>query len=106
MSTVTVSDDEAALLRIIRAMVSNMVHEEIRNRPAPAPKPAPPPPPPAIPDKLERLVYSMGEVAELLGVSRATLWRWRKDKKFKTVRIGSRPAVPHAELMRLAQGSD
>jgi len=38
--------------------------------------------------KLGKLI-SIIEVAELLGVSRATVWRWIQSKKIATVRLGS-----------------
>ncbi|HVS87098.1 MAG TPA: helix-turn-helix domain-containing protein [Candidatus Acidoferrum sp.] len=45
----------------------------------------------------------ISEVAERLGVSRATVWRQIKLGHIRSVRIGTRVLVSDAELARLAQ---
>jgi excisionase family DNA binding protein len=45
----------------------------------------------------------ISEVAERLGVSRATVWREIKRGHIRSVRIGARVLVSDAELARLAE---
>jgi excisionase family DNA binding protein len=52
---------------------------------------------------VETRLRSIPEVAERLGVSRATVWRLIKDARIRSVRIGARVLVSDAELARLAE---
>jgi excisionase family DNA binding protein len=57
-------------------------------------------------DVLERLGYSVGEVAGMLGVSRGTVYRHVKDGEIGTVRIGNRIVIPAAALRKLLTVDD
>lgn len=46
----------------------------------------------------DRLAYRIDEVAELAGISRATIYRWIAAGKLKTVKIGSIRLVPERAL--------
>ncbi len=46
---------------------------------------------------MERFL-TFGEVRRLLGVSRATLWRWTTERGLKTVRVGNVARVRASDL--------
>ncbi len=46
----------------------------------------------------ERLSYPVPEAAEQLGVGTRTIWRWIKEGKLQTARLGSRVLVPRKAL--------
>jgi excisionase family DNA binding protein len=47
---------------------------------------------------MEERFLSFGAVRQLLGVSRATLWRWETERGLKVVRIGSVARVRESDL--------
>ena len=54
--------------------------------------------------KVDALVdgaYGPEEAAKLLGKGIATVWRWIRDDKIMTVRIGGRTLIPSQEIERL-----
>jgi excisionase family DNA binding protein len=53
----------------------------------------------------DRLLYSPRETQELLGISRATVYRLVSAGKLKKVKIGSRTGVTAASIHRLASGA-
>jgi excisionase family DNA binding protein len=53
----------------------------------------------------DRLLYSPRETQELLGISRATVYRLVGAGRLKTVKIGSRTGVTAASIHRLASGA-
>lgn len=42
--------------------------------------------------------YKLAEVQKMLGVSRATLWRWTAEKNLKVVRIGHVARIRESDL--------
>ena len=48
-----------------------------------------------------RLAYGVTEAAAALSVGTATVWRWVKDGKVKTLKIGCRTLIRREELVRL-----
>ena len=52
---------------------------------------------------LERRAYSVGETAELLRVSKATIGRRIREGKIRAIRVGSRVLVPSDSIQRLLQ---
>jgi excisionase family DNA binding protein len=50
---------------------------------------------------LERRAYSVGEAAELLRVSKATIGRRIREGKIRAIRVGSRVLVPSDSIQRL-----
>ena len=48
-----------------------------------------------------QLGWRMGEFAAASGISLATLWRYVKDGKIKTVKIGNVKLIPRSEAQRL-----
>ena len=42
--------------------------------------------------------YRLGEVQEMLGVSRSTLWRWTAENGLKVVRVGSVTRIRESDL--------
>ena len=50
---------------------------------------------------LPRQAYRPEEAAEALGVSKTTIWRWRKAGRLRFVRVGRIALVPAAEIDRL-----
>lgn len=52
-------------------------------------------------------VLTFNEARKRLGgVSRTTFYRWRAERKIKTVMIGNREYVPWSEIERLAAKGD
>ncbi len=45
--------------------------------------------------------YSIEEVANILRVSKKTIWQWIKDGRVKTRRVGRSNTFPHAIVMEL-----
>lgn len=52
---------------------------------------------------MEKL-YKLQEVAEVLGVTRRTLYTWIKDGKLETVKVGREHRVPEEALKRITSG--
>lgn len=48
-----------------------------------------------------QLGWRMGEFAAASGISLATLWRYVKDGKIRTVKIGNVKLIPRSEAQRL-----
>ena len=44
------------------------------------------------------------QVAELLGVTEPTLWRWNKEGYLKKVMIGGKPRYKESEVMAIREG--
>ena len=44
--------------------------------------------------KIADYFYTEGQVAELLGVNRVTIWRWIKGGKFNVQHIGREALIP------------
>lgn len=42
--------------------------------------------------------YKLGEVQEMMGVSRSTLWRWTSEHGLKVVRIGTVTRIRDRDL--------
>lgn len=57
----------------------------------------------ATPNKAERLAYSLGEVARLLGLGRNTAYQAAQSGEIPTIRIGRRRLVPAVALQRLLE---
>jgi excisionase family DNA binding protein len=53
-----------------------------------------------------RLAYNIGEAAQLIGVSKSTMWRAVKSGGIRTTRLGDRVLVSHKELERLLKKSE
>ncbi|MBR0651615.1 helix-turn-helix domain-containing protein [Roseomonas terrae] len=53
---------------------------------------------------MERIAYSIAETTKLLGVGRATLYRWISAGTLRVRRVGGRTLVPAAEISRLVGG--
>ena len=52
----------------------------------------------------QRLFYKVSEVAEALGISRATVWRLIKQGEIPAVRIGRQYFIPRSYVDSLARG--
>jgi len=46
-------------------------------------------------------LYNISKAAELLGVTRQTLYRWEKENKIKFISVGDFQKVSETELKRL-----
>lgn len=55
-------------------------------------------------DNTNRAAYRINEFAEMLGVSRATIWNRIAAGQLKVVRFGGATLVPSSELDRLLKG--
>lgn len=53
---------------------------------------------------VERAALSPREFYETIGISAATLWRWRKAGLVKVVKVGGRALIPSTEVDRLLNG--
>jgi excisionase family DNA binding protein len=49
----------------------------------------------------ERLAYSAREMADLIGVSKATAARMIRNKTISSIKVGSRRLIPAAEIQKL-----
>lgn len=47
---------------------------------------------------MERLFYSVPEIAEILGISRSLAYKMVKEKKIPALEIGKRRVIPKKEL--------
>lgn len=52
-------------------------------------------------EKLERIVYTVTETAEILGISRPTAFQGVKNGEIPCIRVGRRVLVPKAALEKL-----
>lgn len=46
-------------------------------------------------------IYTIEEFKNIFGISRQTVWRWRKEQIFRTVEINGRIYIPVQEVERL-----
>lgn len=51
----------------------------------------------------QRRLWRLGEAAQLLGISRATLWRHVRAGKVRSVELGGRRQIPESEIARIAK---
>jgi excisionase family DNA binding protein len=58
---------------------------------------------PQAPERLPRLTYKVGEVADALGVTDETVRRWITEGRVQASRIGREYLIRAAELERLLQ---
>ena len=49
--------------------------------------------------------FTLREFAKLLRVDPCTVWRWRRRKLLRVVKIGGRVLVPAAEVQRLVSST-
>ena len=49
----------------------------------------------------QRLLYSIGEVAKLLGVSPITVRKWIKQGKIHAIKLGRKYAIPATEIDKI-----
>lgn len=81
------------------------VYEQIAAEPYRPPEPPTPErvetPPPAAPPELpaEKLMYTVKQVSEALGVGRTTVWKAVADAKLNAIKLGNRTLIP-AESLR------
>ena len=57
---------------------------------------------------MERITYSVAEVAELLGISRGSVYNYIRDGEIRSVTLGSRIVIPRRvieELVNVEQAS-
>lgn len=54
---------------------------------------------------MEKLMCSVAEAAQSLGVCRATIYNWMNEGRINTVRIGGRRLVEIASIKRLVEAS-
>ncbi|MFI3173411.1 MAG: helix-turn-helix domain-containing protein [Eubacteriales bacterium] len=54
---------------------------------------------------MEKLTYNVGEVAEVLGISKSFTYQLIKEKKIPTLDLGQRKVVPIAALERWIENS-
>ena len=53
-----------------------------------------------------KVYYTTGEVAEMLGVSVTTVWKWCQEGKIQAIKtLGGQYRIPHEELERILKGS-
>jgi len=43
------------------------------------------------------------DAAEILGISRMTIWQWMKDGKIQVALVGGQRMIPRSEVERLKQ---
>jgi excisionase family DNA binding protein len=53
----------------------------------------------------EKLAYSTTEAAELIGISRTSLYELIRTGRVRPTRLGRRVVIAHAELVRLLEES-
>jgi len=46
--------------------------------------------------------HRVKDFCQLVGISRATLWKYSRAGKIKLIRVGRRVLVPHSEAVRIA----
>ena len=61
---------------------------------------------PAQPQPADRLTYTVGEAAELLGISRNSAYEAVRKGELPTIRIGRRILVPRSRLADLLAKAD
>jgi excisionase family DNA binding protein len=74
--------------------------------PAPRTIPMPEMPPPRSGSELQRLAYSPGETAELLGVSRMTVYRLMDSGALKSRKIGSARRILSSSIIEYIEAGD
>ena len=47
--------------------------------------------------------YTSGQVAEVLGITRVTVWRWMKEGRFNIQRVGREALIPKGEVDALIE---
>ena len=72
----------------------------------PARVPEPPPPARGEPEPAGRLLLRVAEAAEVLAISRSSLYQLIATGEVRTVRLGRAVRIPSSELRRLASGTD
>lgn len=75
------------------------------DQPAPEPRPDPEPSAPRDIDPSQKVTFTVPEVAELLGVSRAAAYRAVKAGDLPALRLGRRWLIPRWKLIDMLQGS-
>jgi excisionase family DNA binding protein len=68
--------------------------------------PEPPPAARSEPERAGRLLLRVAEAAEVLAISRSSLYQLVAAGEVRTVRLGRAVRIPKAELERLASGTD
>ena len=69
-------------------------------------RPSPEPQPPARGEPAGRLLLRVAEAAEVLAISRSSLYQLMSSGEVRTVRLGRAVRIPRGELERLAAGFD
>lgn len=54
--------------------------------------------------KISEFFYTSGQAAKLLGVTRVTMWRWIKARKFNPQYIGREALIPKWEVDLMKEG--
>ena len=62
-------------------------------------------PPKNTPEKVERLAVNAREAAEMLHVSERTLWKWTKEGRIPSVKIGRRILYSVEALRQFVNGN-
>lgn len=52
----------------------------------------------------ERIAYSPGEAAQVVGVSRQTIYNWLNDGRLASTKIGRSRRIPATALSALVEG--
>ena len=55
---------------------------------------------------VDRLTLSVREVAEALGASQASIWRWIKQRELPATKVGGRVLIPRDALRRRLEQSN
>ena len=53
--------------------------------------------------KISDNFYTAGQVAELVGVTRVSIWRWIQEGKFNVQRVGGAVLIPKWEVELLLE---